>query len=420
MRHLILFITLAVLIRPDALHAQQETTYMGFDDFMQFVLANNLELMVEEYEVSAAEAVLLASRVWDDPELEMIFPPFEDDEFSGFPKNISFEMEIPVDFFGVRRNRVRQARAEKYAAEAGLEDFLRYLRADAAGLYVDMITKQRILERMEQNLGQLNQLAEVNQTLFENGEVGEVDVLQTRLEARNFEAELYDAKADFSDMLAEVYVLMGGIPVDSIVFEGVIEIATPMTSYEQLRQNALEKRPDVIRAQRHQEAAHYAMRKARRERFPEISLIAGYHNEAAISPAPGFDAAYAGLIIPLKFSGFNRGAIQESRIHQQQAELLLKSVNLEVDTELKSAWEKFLLLSQKRLLFTESILEDAERVRDAITYSYQRGEVSLLEALDAQRTFNEVYMNYYDTLAEYAAAIINLSAVSGKWLVDFE
>ncbi len=162
------------------------------------------------------------------------------------------------------------------------------------------------------------------------------------------------------------------------------------------------------------------MRKARRERFPEISLIAGYHNEAAISPSPGFDAAYAGLIIPLKFSGLNRGAFQESRIHQQQAELLLQSVNLEVDTELKSAWEKFLLLSQKRLLFTESILEDAERVRDAITYSYQRGEVSLLEALDAQRTFNEVYMNYYDTLSEYAAAIINLSAVSGEWMVDFE
>ncbi len=244
MRHLILFITLAVLIKPDALQAQQETTYMGFDDFMQFVLANNLELMVEEYEVSAAEAVLLASRVWEDPELEVIFPPFEDDEFSEFPANIAFEMEIPVDFFGVRRSRVRQARAEKYAAEAGLEDFLRYLRADAAAMYVDMITKQRILERMEQNLGQLNQLTEVNQTLFENGEIGEVDVLQTRLEARNFEAELYDERAEFSYMLAEVYVLMGGIPADSIVFEGVIEMDPPMTSYEQLRQHALAQRPD--------------------------------------------------------------------------------------------------------------------------------------------------------------------------------
>jgi len=34
---------------------------------------------------------------------------------------------------------------------------------------------------------------------------------------------------------------------------------------------------------RHQEAAHYAMRKTSRERFPEISLIAGYHNKAAVS-----------------------------------------------------------------------------------------------------------------------------------------
>ena len=393
---------------------------LSFNAFLEQVLGSNMELIIEQYEVTAAEAALLAARVFDDPELEMIFPSFDSDEFSTFPRSIAFEMEIPIDIFGKRRNRVRQAMAEKHAAEAGLEDFLRHLRSFAAKTYVEVVTHQRILERMQLTLDQLNRLIEVNQALHEAGEVGEIDVLQTRLEARNFEAELYDVRADFSELMGDVHILLGGIPADSLVFTGDIEMPPPVVSYEDLRRHALENRPDVVMAKHHVEASHFAMREVRAERFPDISLVAGYHNEGALSPMPGFSAAYGGLIIPLKFSGINRGAFRESVAHHEQASQLFELVRLEAEAELLTAWESHLLKSQKRLLFSESILQDAERVRDAISFSYQRGEVSLLELLDAQRTMNEVYMNYYETLAQYAESIVRLSEVSGQWFVVLE
>ncbi len=168
------------------------------------------------------------------------------------------------------------------------------------------------------------------------------------------------------------------------------------------------------------EAGEVGEREVRADRFPDISLVAGYHNEAAISPMPGFSAAYGGLIIPLKFSGLNRGAFRESVAYHEQANHLFDLTRLEAESELLSAWQSYLLISQKRLLFSESILQDAERVRDAIAFSYQRGEVSLLELLDAQRTMNEVYMNYYETLAQYAESIVRLSEVSGQWFVVLE
>ncbi|TVR40172.1 MAG: TolC family protein [Bacteroidia bacterium] len=393
---------------------------MDFDAFFHHVLANNIELIIEQYEVTAAEAALLASRVFEDPELELIFPTFDKDEFSGFPSNIAFEMEIPVDIFGKRRNRVRQARAEKYAAQAGLENFLRYLRADAANTFIEAITLQLVLERKQLTLEQLNQLTELNLALYEAGEIGEIDVLQTRLEARNFEAELFDVQSDYSELMGDVYFLMGGIPTDSIIFKGNVSLSQPVVSYDELLKRAKENRPDIIMAQRYVEASRYAMREARADRFPDISLIAGYHNEHALSPSPGFRAAYGGLIIPLKFSGINPGAFRETRAYAEQADYLLDAAHLQLESEVKTAWKIFLLLSQKRMLFTESILEDAERVRDAISFSYQRGEVSLLEVLDAQRTMNEVYMNYYETLNDYARSVVNLSAVAGEWFVVFE
>lgn len=399
--------------------AQRNTREIGWDEFFQTVLSNNLEMIIERYDVSIAEAAYMASRVFQDPELEMIFPVFDNDEFSGFPRNIEFEMEVPVELFGKRRNRIRQARAEKYAAQATFDDFLHYLRADAANTWVDVLISQLMLERMDLNLEQLNQFLEVNKTLFEAGEIGEVDVMQTRVEVRLFQSELFDARIEFSELMGEVYFLMGGMTTDSLVFTGTIPGDMPVLSYQDLLERALNQRSDLVAAKRSAEAAEYAMRLARSERFPDIGLIFGYHNEEAVRPGPGFAAAYAGLVIPLQFSGFNRGAYRMSLYELEQSRAEMQAITLDIETGLSSAWEKYQMMMGKRMLFTETILEDAEKVRDAIVFSYQLGDVSLLEVLEAQSTLNEVYISYYETLAQFASSLVELSKASGEWFVEF-
>ncbi len=417
-----IFKIIVFVLAPAFLFAQEnlrQTRELDFNNFLQMVLSNNLELIAERYEVSAAEAAVMAARVFPDPELEMHFPMFNADDFEGFPANISFEMEVPIELFGKRRNRIRQADAERMVAEASLDDFLRYLRADAAGTFVEVLANQLVLQRLELTLSQLNQLIEINQALFELGEIGEMDLVKTRLEARSHEAEMYDHRAGFAELMAEVYFMMGGIPADSLVFTGAIELQPPLLSFEELRLRAIDNRADVRAARFEKEAAEFAMRLARSERLPDVSIIAGYHNEAALRPIPGIRAAYAGLIIPLQFSGLNKGAFLESSHRFDQSEVFLRAAVLSVETELRAAWESFELLSRKRQLFTESILNDAERVRDAVVFSYQRGEVSLLEVLESQRTLNEIYVSYYETLLQQAKSVIGLSTSTGLWFVEF-
>lgn len=417
MKMLIMPVFFIVMI--NNIQAQRTVREVSYDEFFQTVLSNNLELIIERYEVSIAEAALAAARVFQDPELEIILPAFDNDEFSGFPRNIEFEMEVPVELFGKRRNRIRQARAEKYAAQAGLDDFLRYLRADAANTYLELLARQLMLERMNLNLEQLNQFLDVNRVLFEAGEIGEIDVLQTRVEVRLFQSELFDARIEFSELMGEVYFLMGGMTTDSLVFTGSIPSVAPVISYQDLLDRALESRSDVIAAKRRIEASEFATRLARAERLPDISFILGYHNAEAVKPRPGFAAAYAGLIIPLQFSGLNSGEFKMSLYELEQSKTELQAVTLNVETGLYTAWEKYRMMLQKRMLFTETILEDAEKVRDAIVFSYQQGDVSLLEVLEAQSTLNEVYINYYETLEQFAAALVQLSLESGEWFVEF-
>jgi outer membrane protein TolC len=60
----------------------------------------------------------------------------------------------------------------------------------------------------------------------------------------------------------------------------------------------------------------------------------------------------------------------------------------------------------------------ASDVLNGKIYSYQRGETSLLEVLNAQRTFNEIQSAYYEALFNRAAALVNLEKSAGIWDIN--
>ncbi|TVR86003.1 MAG: TolC family protein [Saprospirales bacterium] len=397
----------------------KEPLELDFQEFLTRVLANNLDLAIEEFEIPISEAAAVAARVYEDPELEVILPAFAREDFRGMPRNIAFELEIPIETFGKRRYRIQGAEMEKQVAQAGLEDFLRFLRAEAAALYAELLVNQLIRERMGLTLEQLESLIEVNEARFETGEIGEIDLLQTRLEAKKFETEVFDLIADFAELNAELNYLMGSWESDSLVLEGTLEIPGPTDNIVTLIDRARTERPDVHLAERSRDLAEIDLKLARAERLPDFSFIAGYHNEEALKPAPGFGAVFAGLRIPLQFSGFNRGQVQMSSAMFEQSGAFVNAAKLEVEVEVREAHSRFRLAESKLALFTDQILSDAERVQDAALFSYQRGEVSLLEVLEAQRTLNEIYLNYYETLGQYAESLVDLSRATGIWLVEF-
>jgi cobalt-zinc-cadmium efflux system outer membrane protein len=70
-------------------------------------------------------------------------------------------------------------------------------------------------------------------------------------------------------------------------------------------------------------------------------------------------------------------------------------------------------------MYQQSALTDATAILEKKKYSYTRGETSLLEVLDAQRTANEVYQSYYEALYNANASLVELCRVVGIWDVEY-
>ena len=107
-----------------------------------------------------------------------------------------------------------------------------------------------------------------------------------------------------------------------------------------------------------------------------------------------------------------------ARYREQQAEAQYKQALLQVQTEVMQAYRNYQSFAEQVNHYQDGLLRQAREVMDGKIYSYNRGEVSLLEVLDAQRTYDEVQAQYIETLFNYSSALVELERSAGFWDIE--
>jgi len=138
-----------------------------------------------------------------------------------------------------------------------------------------------------------------------------------------------------------------------------------------------------------------------------------------IAPTPSTATVNAGISIPLKFSNRRSGDLRGAQYGALQAEQEYKQTELEIQTEVKQRYQHYMATQKQVRQYEKGLLIEAKAILDGKIYSYQRGETSLLEVLDAQRTHNETQQGYYQTLYNYASSLVELERAAGIWDINF-
>ena len=85
----------------------------------------------------------------------------------------------------------------------------------------------------------------------------------------------------------------------------------------------------------------------------------------------------------------------------------------QVMTDVKDAYEGLLSNDRVVQLYVSTYLDAATRSRDISDYAYHRGGISLLDFLDAERTYRSTELAYRQTLASYLTAVEQLREAVG-------
>ncbi|MFO0575866.1 MAG: TolC family protein [Polyangia bacterium] len=396
---------------------------LSFGGYLGQVSRSNLELMAQRYSVPIAEAQVAVARLFPDP---VVTGGISQIDISGqsAPFLSTLGVTLPIELGGKRSGRVGVARAEVQVAHAELADALRRLRAEAATAYVGALAARLVLDRKQRTLESLMRLVAVNEKRVQVGDIGEVALIQSRVESQRYHAEVLAAEAEVeaADLALRLYLGQAAPPRGTLLtVTGELRIAPRTFDEEALLQSARTQRPDVTARRRAEDAAAARVALARRNRMVDLTLNVSWQRSLYSEPfaSPQYDALTAVASLPLPLSRVYRGELDAALHGAEQAAATQQATQLRAEVEVLQALVRYRSAVKQLGLYTQGVLADAERVSTATLYSYQRGGATLLEVLNAQRTVEEVHLAYYGALAEHARQLIAVEQAAGIWDVVF-
>jgi cobalt-zinc-cadmium efflux system outer membrane protein len=176
----------------------------------------------------------------------------------------------------------------------------------------------------------------------------------------------------------------------------------------ELRRFALTDRPDVRAAAREVEGANERLALELARAKPDISPFGGYKR---VGPD---NTVVFGVNIPLKVRDRNQAAIARAETDVKTAQTRLQLVRNRALSEVEAAYGTFQMTRDQIQIFQDELLRQSDESRTITLAAYEEGGTELLPVLDAQRTRSEVRLQYFKTLFDYQASIIDLELAAGR------
>jgi cobalt-zinc-cadmium efflux system outer membrane protein len=423
MKNLILIAFLTVL-KLQIIFAQDIIPFnhydLGFTEYLEQVKTHNIEYAAEKLNINISEAAIEAAKVFSDPYISLdLIEDLETKTQTGY--GFSSELGKTVDLGGERKARINLSQSENQMTIALLTDYFRKLQAEATLVYLHAMQHMQLFKVRYDSYQTMKKLYESDSIRVKLGSIMEIDAIQSKLEAGILRNELIHAIAEWKNALSDISMMTGITKVDTFFLpsSNLHDVYRDFV-LDKLILEAQNNRADLLAALHNKDVSQKALVLKHKERNTDLDLKVGFSNYyISEGSSPVSTGITAGLAIPLKFSNFNKGEIKMAEFKVQQAEELFKQVELQIRVEVTQSWEFYHDYCIQVENFNSGLLEDAEKVRKGKIYSYQRGETSLLEVLNAQRTYNDIQTTYYETLFYQGASLIELEKSAGIWDISF-
>lgn len=397
--------------------AQQET--LSVEQAVAEALRNNLSLVAERANISVAQARILTARLRPNPvvsagadHLDLLGTGFNEINGAG-PPEYSLRMDFTVERGGKRARRIEVAETSRSAVEMQFREAVRQVVLEVQNAAIDVLLAKANLELARENLASAGRIVEINAARLRAGDIPEVELMRSRVAA--MEASNSVRRAELAVRLARMRLapLLGRGPADPLPdIQGDLRRDPDVPPLSDLAAQALKSRPDLEALRREVQRAGAELRLQESQAKVDFVVGSEYRRQHGVVAKGNM----LGFFLSAGWPVFNRnqGEIERARQELRQTEARLRALETSIWAEVQSAYEDWQTSRDLLMNLEKQMLEEARQVRDVIEYSYSRGEATLLELLDAQRSFNETRRLLNEARAEHARSLYLLEAASGK------
>ncbi|PKB22052.1 TolC family protein [Janthinobacterium sp. 64] len=400
---------------------------LSFDTYLSAVETHSLELQAQNESVGSAKAGIGIAGLRPDPEFTLGATRETVHSVEHRPVTWNPAISMAIETGGKRAARIKAAHSNVTLAEETVAGFKSELYATAAAAYTEACRTRDVVTRKEHTMAALSTVVEANVVRRKAGDVGGIELLQSRVERDQFQAELTQARSEADSAMLNLSPPLGR-QLDALFPDA--QLACDFTAFAggdtgTLVPQAMRERSDVriARATLDHLRDGAALVRANRAVDPTVTVglaaARGYHDgiDTGGNPVEGAARSRAlsiSLAIPIPLSRRDKGDVVQAEAGVTQAMLALRQAELKAETDVRAA-QLHLRTAQERLTrYRDGVLLDAQKVVDGIGLSYVKGSASLLEWLAAQRSADEAYQGYVQARADVAIASTQLQLAIGQ------
>jgi cobalt-zinc-cadmium efflux system outer membrane protein len=257
-------------------------------------------------------------------------------------------------------------------------------------------------------LTSFQQTVDIRQASHDAGAMSEGDLLKIKLQLLQFQSDVAQAQLAKTQALVGLRQFLGyqSVPEDFDV-TGDFDYKPVTLKLEDLQQLALQNRPDFRAAQQGVTAAKSQYELAKANGKVDVTGQFFYDHVNGVNTGSFF----GNFQIPV----FNRnqGEIARTNYAINQAQELELAASDQVLSDVLTAYEGVRDNDQVVSLYLGGYLNIAQQSRDITEYSYKHGAASLLDFLDAERSYRSTQLGYRQSLASYLSAVEQLREAVG-------
>jgi cobalt-zinc-cadmium efflux system outer membrane protein len=385
------------------------------DQAIQMALEHNHNLLAARTTVQQSEAQEMTANLRPNPTL------FTDWEYlplvnpggsiADYLHN-STEGDIGVSYLfergKKRQHRLQAAKDATAVTRSQVADNERGLTFQVAQLFINVQLAQSTLDLAQQDLKSYQDTVDISELKYKSGGISENDYLKIKLQLLQFQQDVQQALLARAQALSDLRQLLGyeSVPAEYAV-TGTFDYEPLSLSFGDLEAKALANRPDLRASVQGVAAAGSQHELAKVNGKVDVTAAANY------SHVNGISAMTFNVSVPLPVFNRNQGEIARTYHAVTQAQQQQAAAQGQVKTDVRDAYEALQSSDRVAQYFRSGYLDVSQKNRDISEYAYRRGAASLLDFLDAERTYRATQLAWRQTIAAYLTALEQLRAAVG-------
>lgn len=342
----------------------------------------------------------------------------------GGPPQQDFQLGYPIDWFlfGKRAAAMASAAQAIRVSQAEYENLIRERITKASLAFYDVAEADGLVSLARQDVENLSRIVANTQKAVEAGGRPQVDVSRIRLALLLSQRTLREAEAASARARSSLNALVGGALTNRAfrpraAFEEPIRLQLPPT--EEAFNAALQNRPDLIALRWKIELARSDALMEEKKAYPGVTMTFGYTRQYQLHTIgfPDADSWSAALAMPLPIWDRNQGNRMAAQSVITQTQFELEAGQIELWSEIESILAELAAARDNARAVSEQELRLAEQVLESITQSYAIGGRTLLDLLDAQRSYRDTYRAFTTTRANYLRARTRYESAIGQQIL---